>query len=155
MDEPTSGLWVWDFNTFCWVFTGICAGLVQYLGTTLTKKTDVVFVSSFTPISMILVIGLSAMILHDCIKKSSIGGVIMIVIGLSIFHWGEYRSTSKEEARVEEERLRWRLNLRRRFKLWRRFELMRGGTLCMCRRRSLLYELLTSTITQTSEKPSS
>ncbi|TQD98315.1 hypothetical protein C1H46_016136 [Malus baccata] len=63
--------WVmgWDFNTFCWVFAGICAGLGQYLGTTLTKKTIATFVSSFTPISMILVIGLSAMIVHDRIKK--------------------------------------------------------------------------------------
>ncbi|TQD98311.1 hypothetical protein C1H46_016132 [Malus baccata] len=53
-----------------WLATiGISAGLVQYLGTTLTKKTDVVFVSSFTPISIILVIGLSAMIFHDRIKK--------------------------------------------------------------------------------------
>ncbi|KAM1127269.1 hypothetical protein FF2_036928 [Malus domestica] len=109
-----------DFNTLCWVFTmsfGISAGLVQYLGTTLTKKTDDVFVSSFTPISMILVIGLSTMIFHDRIKKPSIGGVIMIVIGLCIFHWGAYRSTSKEEARAEDERLRWRLNLQKRMNL--------------------------------------
>ncbi|RXH96787.1 hypothetical protein DVH24_009629, partial [Malus domestica] len=119
--------WVmgWDFNTFCWVFAGICAGLGQYLGTTLTKKTIATFVSSFTPISMILVIGLSAMIVHDRIKKPSIGGVIMIVIRLCIFHWREYRSTSKEGAQAEKERLRWRLNLRRRFELWRRLELMR------------------------------
>ncbi|KAM1127268.1 hypothetical protein FF2_036926 [Malus domestica] len=112
--------WVmgWDFNTFCWVFAGICAGLGQYLGTTLTKKTIATFVSSFTPISMILVIGLSAMIVHDRIKKPSIGGVIMIVIRLCIFHWREYRSTSKEGAQAEKERLRWRLNL------WRRRDLM-------------------------------
>ncbi|TQD98316.1 hypothetical protein C1H46_016137 [Malus baccata] len=74
----------------------------------------------------------------------------MIVIGLCIFHWGKYRSTYKEEARAEEERLRWRFNLRRRFKLWSKFELMRG-TLCMYRRKSIMYELLTSTITQTTE----
>ncbi|XP_070680010.1 WAT1-related protein At2g37460-like [Malus domestica] len=126
MDEPTSGLWVWDFNTFCWVFVGICASLVQYLGTTLTKKTDAVFVSSFTPISMILVIGLSTMIFHDRTKKTEYWGVIMIVIGLSIFHWGEYRSTSKEE-----ERLRLRLNLRRRFELMRGGTCAEGGAFCM------------------------
>ncbi|TQD98312.1 hypothetical protein C1H46_016133 [Malus baccata] len=122
--------WTWPL---CLVVTSVlCSACYNVLMENTMEKYDVetlwlatiVRFSAMTP-SLVNALATTHGRAYNWVMGLGLQHVLLGIHGLSIFHWGEYRSTSKEEARVEEERLRWRLNLRRRFKLWRRFELMR------------------------------
>ncbi|XP_054796815.1 WAT1-related protein At4g08300-like [Prosopis cineraria] len=80
----------WDSRLLACVYSGIvCSGMAYYIQGFVTRERGPVFVTSFSPLCMIITAALGTMILSEQIYVGSIVGAILIVMGLYTVVWGK------------------------------------------------------------------
>ncbi|XP_038896806.1 WAT1-related protein At4g08300-like [Benincasa hispida] len=90
--ERDFSVWVigWDSRLLAAVYTGvICSGLAYYIQGVVIRERGPVFVTSFTPLCMIITAFLGSVVLAEQIHLGSIIGAIFIVMGLYLVVWGK------------------------------------------------------------------
>ncbi|XP_022975980.1 WAT1-related protein At4g08300-like [Cucurbita maxima] len=90
--ERDLSVWVigWDSRLLAAVYTGvICSGLAYYIQGVVIRERGPVFVTSFTPLCMIITAILGSIVLAEQIHLGSIIGAIFIVMGLYLVVWGK------------------------------------------------------------------
>ncbi|XP_023534831.1 WAT1-related protein At4g08300-like [Cucurbita pepo subsp. pepo] len=90
--ERDMSVWVigWDSRLLAAVYTGvICSGLAYYIQGVVIRERGPVFVTSFTPLCMIITAILGSIVLAEQIHLGSIIGAIFIVMGLYLVVWGK------------------------------------------------------------------
>ncbi|KAA0045231.1 hypothetical protein IC582_016023 [Cucumis melo] len=90
--ERDFSVWVigWDSRLLAAVYTGvICSGLAYYIQGVVIRERGPVFVTSFTPLCMIITAILGSIVLAEQIHLGSIIGAIFIVMGLYLVVWGK------------------------------------------------------------------
>ncbi|XP_028757571.1 WAT1-related protein At4g08300-like [Neltuma alba] len=80
----------WDSRLLACVYSGIvCSGMAYYIQGFVTRERGPVFVTSFSPLCMIITAALGTIILSEQIYVGSIVGAILIVSGLYTVVWGK------------------------------------------------------------------
>ncbi|MED6221964.1 hypothetical protein PIB30_059854 [Stylosanthes scabra] len=94
----------WDSRLLACVYSGVvCSGIAYYVQGVVTRERGPVFVTSFSPLIMIITAALGTIVLAEQIHLGSVIGAIVIVCGLYTVVWGKSKDNVKEEAvKVEE-----------------------------------------------------
>ncbi|KAL0338347.1 UNVERIFIED_CONTAM: WAT1-related protein [Sesamum angustifolium] len=102
MEKGNAAAWAikWDTKFLAAAYSGIfCSGIAYYVQGVIMKKRGPVFVTAFSPLSMVIVAILSSFILAEQMFLGRVVGAIVIVAGLYFVVWGkknEYESPSVE-----------------------------------------------------------
>ncbi|XP_073066599.1 WAT1-related protein At2g37460-like [Primulina eburnea] len=92
MEKDKSAAWsiAWDTKFLAAVYSGIfCSGIAYYVQGVVMKERGPVFVTAFSPLSMVIVAGLSSVILSEQMYLGRVAGAVVIVIGLYLVVWGK------------------------------------------------------------------
>ncbi|KAF8006329.1 hypothetical protein BT93_K0583 [Corymbia citriodora subsp. variegata] len=96
--NPTVWSIQWDIKLFAAIYSGIvCSGVAYYIQGVVMKDRGPVFVTAFSPLSMVIVAVLSTFILAEQLFLGRVVGAIVIVAGLYLVVWGkskDYKSSS-------------------------------------------------------------
>ncbi|XP_051151034.1 WAT1-related protein At1g44800-like [Andrographis paniculata] len=99
--ERRKSAWVVGFDSrlLLVVYSGIvCSGIGYYLQGVVNRERGPVFVTAFTPLSMIVTAVLGTIILAEQLHLGSLIGAIVIVCGLYSVVWGKGRETKLASA---------------------------------------------------------
>ncbi|XP_076902602.1 WAT1-related protein At2g37460-like [Bidens hawaiensis] len=110
MERGNSAVWVikWDTTLLATIYSGvICSGLAYYIQGIIMKDRGPVFVTAFSPLSMIIVAIMGSIILAEQTYLGRVLGAIVIVAGLYMVVWGKSKdiepSISPEKQMLEQE----------------------------------------------------
>ncbi|KAL2538569.1 WAT1-related protein [Forsythia ovata] len=104
--EHNMSAWTIGFDSrlLAAVYSGIvCSGIAYYLQSVVNKARGPVFVTAFSPLSMIITAVLGAMVLAEQIHLGSLIGAIIIVFGLYSVVWGKSKEKSNSDKLMYEE----------------------------------------------------
>lgn len=90
--ERDMHVWVlgWDSRLLAAVYSGVvCSGIAYYVQGMVIRERGPVFVTSFSPLCMIITFALGAIVLAEQVHLGSIIGAIFIVMGLYTVVWGK------------------------------------------------------------------
>ncbi|KAJ1376893.1 EamA domain [Sesbania bispinosa] len=90
--ERDMSVWVigWDSRLLACVYSGvICSGMAYYVQGVVTRERGPVFLTSFSPMCMIITAALGSLVLAEQVHLGSIFGAILIVSGLYTVVWGK------------------------------------------------------------------
>ncbi|XP_031115822.1 WAT1-related protein At2g39510-like [Ipomoea triloba] len=80
----------WDTKLLAYIYCGvICSGIAYYLSGVIMKEKGPVFVTSFSPLSMIVVAIMGSFILGEQVDLGKVLGAGVIVVGLYMVIWGK------------------------------------------------------------------
>ncbi|XP_031115828.1 WAT1-related protein At2g39510-like [Ipomoea triloba] len=97
--NPTAWTLHWDITLLAYVYSGvICSGVAYYLSGVIMKEKGPVFVTSFNPLSMIIVAIMGSFMLAEQLDFGKIFGAGMIVIGLYMVLWGKKQDEDPQES---------------------------------------------------------
>ncbi|CAI9755828.1 unnamed protein product [Fraxinus pennsylvanica] len=105
MERHTSA-WAIGFDSrlLASAYSGIvCSGIAYYLQSVVNKIRGPVFVTAFSPLSMIITAILGSMVLAEQIHLGSLIGAIIIVFGLYSVVWGKSKENSNSDKLMYEE----------------------------------------------------
>lgn len=92
-----------DARLLAAVYSGlICSGIAYYLQSVVNKVRGPVFVTAFSPLSMIITAILGAIILAEQLHLGSLIGAVIIVTGLYCVVWGKSKETSASNTKSME-----------------------------------------------------
>ncbi|GLT47090.1 hypothetical protein SLA2020_208100 [Shorea laevis] len=109
--ERDMSVWKLGFNSklLAVAYSGVvCSGITYFVQGVVIRERGPVFVTSFTPLCMIITATLEAIVLKELIHLGSILGAMLIVIGLYTVVWGkskDMKSTSEESIMTKDESL--------------------------------------------------
>ncbi|KAD5803164.1 hypothetical protein E3N88_14524 [Mikania micrantha] len=92
MERGNSAVWAikWDTTLLATLYSGIiCSGLAYYIQGIIMKDRGPVFVTAFSPLSMIIVAIMGSIILAEKTFLGRVLGAIVIVAGLYMVVWGK------------------------------------------------------------------
>ncbi|KAL1561239.1 WAT1-related protein-like protein [Salvia divinorum] len=95
--ERRPGAWALGFDSrlLAATYSGlVCSGIAYYLQSVVNKAKGPVFVTSFSPLSMIITAVLGAIILAETLHLGSVLGAVIIVSGLYCVVWGKTKEES-------------------------------------------------------------
>ncbi|CAA2984880.1 WAT1-related At2g37460-like [Olea europaea subsp. europaea] len=93
----------WDYKLLAAVYSGIfCSGIAYYVQGLVMKERGPVFVTAFSPLSMVVVAIISSFILAEKMYLGRLFGAIVIVLGLYFVVWGK-KNDHKSPAMKEQE----------------------------------------------------
>ncbi|KAJ9555047.1 hypothetical protein OSB04_009661 [Centaurea solstitialis] len=104
MEGGKTTIWAinWDMSLVATLYSGIvCSGLAYYIQGLIMKVKDPVFVTAFSPLSMIIVAVMGSIILAEQMYLGRVIGAIVIVTGLYFVVWGK----SKDDHNVSSEQM--------------------------------------------------
>ncbi|KAK7820595.1 WAT1-related protein At4g08300 [Quercus suber] len=90
--ERDMSVWAigWDSRLLAAAYSGIvCSGIAYYVQGIVSRERGPVFVTSFSPLCMIITAALGAIVLNEITHLGSIIGAILIVFGLYTVVWGK------------------------------------------------------------------
>ncbi|XP_051131582.1 WAT1-related protein At2g37460-like [Andrographis paniculata] len=91
----------WDTSFLAAVYSGVfCSGIAYYVQGIVMQERGPVFVTAFSPLSMVIVAVLSSFILAEQMFLGRLMGAVVIVLGLYLVVWGkekDYETPSTEE----------------------------------------------------------
>ncbi|PIN11197.1 hypothetical protein CDL12_16198 [Handroanthus impetiginosus] len=91
----------WDLGFLAAAYSGIfCSGIAYYVQGAVMTERGPVFVSAFSPLSMVIVAILSSTILAEQMYLGRIIGAIVIIVGLYFVVWGKSKDYKSTEQRV-------------------------------------------------------
>ncbi|XP_065880325.1 WAT1-related protein At1g21890-like [Euphorbia lathyris] len=91
-----------DSRLLAAVYTGVvCSGIAYYIQAMVIKERGPVFVTSFSPLCMVITAALGTIILSEQLHLGSIIGAVFIVIGLYSVVWGKSKDFNNSEATNE------------------------------------------------------
>ncbi|XP_062077937.1 WAT1-related protein At4g08300-like [Humulus lupulus] len=99
--EHDMHVWVlgWDSRLLAAVYSGVvCSGMAYYVQGMVIRERGPVFVTSFSPLCMIITFALGAIVLAEQVHLGSIIGAIFIVIGLYTVVWGKSKDPIESSA---------------------------------------------------------
>ncbi|KAL3504145.1 hypothetical protein ACH5RR_033986 [Cinchona calisaya] len=79
----------------------VCSGIAYYVQSVVNKVRGPVFVTAFSPLSMVITAVLGAIVLAEQIHLGSLIGALIIVIGLYSVIWGKSKDLSASNAEFE------------------------------------------------------
>ncbi|CAH9121336.1 unnamed protein product [Cuscuta epithymum] len=80
----------WDTKLLAYIYSGIvCSGVAYYISGAIMKEQGPVFVTSFNPLSMVIVAVLGSFILAEQLDFGRVLGACVIVVGLYLVIWGK------------------------------------------------------------------
>ncbi|XP_022862763.1 WAT1-related protein At2g39510-like [Olea europaea var. sylvestris] len=80
----------WDIKLLAYVYGGIlCSGLGNYISLHILREKGPVFLTSFNPLTMLIVAGMSSFILAEQLELGKVVGGFVIVVGLYLVLWGK------------------------------------------------------------------
>ncbi|KAG2389833.1 WAT1-related protein [Vigna angularis] len=93
-----------DSRLLACVYSGVvCSGMAYYVQGVVTRQRGPVFVTSFSPLCMIITAALGSIVLAEQVYMGSVIGAIIIVTGLYTVVWGKSKdSVNKTEAEKTE-----------------------------------------------------
>ncbi|KAJ0714611.1 putative EamA domain-containing protein [Helianthus annuus] len=92
MERGNTAVWAlkWNTSLVAVLYTGIvCSGLAFYISGIVMKTRGPVFVTAFSPLSMIIVAVMGSIILAEQMYLGRVMGAIVIVAGLYLVVWGK------------------------------------------------------------------
>ncbi|KAI8013007.1 WAT1-related protein [Camellia lanceoleosa] len=92
MERGNASVWSisWDTKLLTALYSGIvCSGLTYYIQGVIMKDRGPVFVTAFSPLSMVIVAIMSSFILAEQMYLGRVLGAIVIVAGLYFVVWGK------------------------------------------------------------------
>ncbi|KAG2709042.1 hypothetical protein I3760_05G220600 [Carya illinoinensis] len=105
--ERDLSVWVigWDSRLLAAVYSGIvCSGIAYYVQGFVIKDRGPVFVTSFSPLCMIITAALGFIVLAEQVHLGSVIGAIIIVFGLYTVVWGKSKDAPNSKAIVADEK---------------------------------------------------
>ncbi|KAI3826226.1 hypothetical protein L1987_00271 [Smallanthus sonchifolius] len=103
MERGNSAVWAikWDTTLLATLYSGIiCSGLAYYIQGIIMKDRGPVFVTAFSPLSMIIVAIMGSIILAEQTYLGRVLGAVVIVAGLYMVVWGK----SKDNEQISPEK---------------------------------------------------
>ncbi|KAI3683759.1 hypothetical protein L1987_84274 [Smallanthus sonchifolius] len=103
MERGNSAVWAikWDTILLATLYSGvICSGLAYYIQGIIMKDRGPVFVTAFSPLSMIIVAIMGSIILAEQTYLGRVLGAVVIVAGLYMVVWGK----SKDNEQISPEK---------------------------------------------------
>ncbi|KAL9230550.1 hypothetical protein vseg_005888 [Gypsophila vaccaria] len=95
-----------DSKLLAYVYSGIvCSGIAYYVQGVIMKEKGPVFVTAFSPLSMIIVAFMGSFILAEELSLGRIIGAMVIVIGLYAVVWGKSKDGSMSELEMTNEQI--------------------------------------------------
>ncbi|XP_050155358.1 WAT1-related protein At2g39510-like [Malus sylvestris] len=92
-----------DFKLLAAVYSGIiCSGIAYYIQGVVMKERGPVFVTAFSPLSMIIVAIMSSLILAEIMYLGRVIGAMVIVIGLYMVLWGKSKDPLPSESEKDD-----------------------------------------------------
>lgn len=92
--EHSPSVWTigWDMNLFASAYAGIISsGIAYYVQGLVMEKKGPVFVTAFSPLTLIIVAFLSSLLLAEKIYIGGVLGALLIVMGMYSVLWGKYK----------------------------------------------------------------
>ncbi|KAK4392219.1 WAT1-related protein [Sesamum angolense] len=105
MEKGNAAAWSlkWDIKFFAAAYSGIfCSGIAYYVQGVVMKERGPVFVTAFSPLSMILVAILSSFILAEKLYLGRVIGAVVIIVGLYFVVWGKRKDYKPPSAGEQE-----------------------------------------------------
>ncbi|KAK7301345.1 hypothetical protein RJT34_12208 [Clitoria ternatea] len=94
----------WDSRLLACVYSGVvCSGMAYYIQGVVTRERGPVFVTSFSPLCMIITAALGSIVLAEQVHLGSIIGAIIIVCGLYTVVWGKSKDNVNKTDGVKSE----------------------------------------------------
>ncbi|XP_075497064.1 WAT1-related protein At1g21890-like [Primulina tabacum] len=100
--ERQKRAWVVGFDSrlLAAAYSGIvCSGIAYYLQGVVNKVRGPVFVTAFSPLTMIITAVLGAIVLSEQIHLGSLIGAVIIIVGLYSVVWGKSKENSESESK--------------------------------------------------------
>ncbi|KAI5668706.1 hypothetical protein M9H77_18559 [Catharanthus roseus] len=102
--ERHMSAWVIGFDSrlLAAAYSGVvCSGIAYYMQSVVNKMRGPVFVTAFSPLSMVITAVLGALILAEQVHLGSLIGAIIIVVGLYSVIWGKSKDLSTSNSTSE------------------------------------------------------
>ncbi|KAM1064314.1 hypothetical protein ACFX13_029021 [Malus domestica] len=94
-----------DYKLLAAVYSGImCSGIAYYIQGMVMKERGPVFVTAFSPLSMIITAVMSSFILAEIMYLGRVIGAMVIVIGLYMVLWGKSKDQLPSELEKDDKR---------------------------------------------------
>ncbi|PWA93998.1 Drug/metabolite transporter [Artemisia annua] len=106
MERGNTAVWAikWDTTLVATLYSGIiCSGLAYYIQGLIMKDGGPVFVTAFSPLSMIIVAIMGSIILAEKTYLGRVLGAMVIVAGLYLVVWGKSKDHKLSTLSVEED----------------------------------------------------
>ncbi|CAI9268143.1 unnamed protein product [Lactuca saligna] len=106
MERGNTAVWAiqWDTTLLATLYSGIiCSGLAYYIQGLIMKDRGPVFVTAFSPLSMIIVAIMGSIILAEQTYLGRVIGAIVIVAGLYLVVWGKSKDTKLSSLPIDEQ----------------------------------------------------
>ncbi|XP_019182062.1 PREDICTED: WAT1-related protein At4g08300-like [Ipomoea nil] len=103
--ERDMSSWVIGFDSrlLAAAYSGVvCSGIAYYVQSVVNKSRGPVFVTAFSPLSMVITAVLAGIILAENIYAGSLIGAFIIVIGLYSVVWGKSKDETNEKGKMQE-----------------------------------------------------
>lgn len=103
--ERDMSAWVIGFDSrlLAAAYSGVvCSGIAYYVQSVVNKIRGPVFVTAFSPLSMVITAVLAAIILSEYVHLGSLIGAFIIVIGLYSVVWGKSKDEANEKGKLQE-----------------------------------------------------
>lgn len=105
MERGKTAVWAikWDTTLLATLYSGIiCSGLAYYIQGIIMKERGPVFVTAFSPLSMIIVAIMGSIILAEKTYLGRVIGAIVIVVGLYLVVWGKSKENKLSSLSIGE-----------------------------------------------------
>ncbi|XP_054785999.1 WAT1-related protein At1g43650-like [Prosopis cineraria] len=97
--DPSAWKLGWDINLLTVVYCGVVVtGISYWLQLCTIEEKGAVFSALFTPLSLIITAIFSTLVWRETLLWGSIGGMILLVIGLYAVLWGKHRENKRTKA---------------------------------------------------------
>lgn len=106
MERGKTAVWAikWDTTLLATLYSGIiCSGLAYYIQGIIMKERGPVFVTAFSPLSMIVVAIMGSIILAEQTYLGRVLGAIVIVAGLYMVVWGKSKDHKLSSLSIDEQ----------------------------------------------------
>ncbi|KAI3822641.1 hypothetical protein L1987_10236 [Smallanthus sonchifolius] len=106
MERGNTAVWAikWDTSLVAVLYTGIvCSALAYYIQGLIMKTRGPVFVTAFSPLSMVIVAVMGSIILAEQMYTGRVIGAIVIVAGLYLVVWGKGKDQDVQSLPVEKQ----------------------------------------------------
>nr|GMD50828.1 WAT1-related protein At2g39510-like [Ipomoea batatas] len=97
--NPVAWALHWDTKLLAYIYGGvICSGIAYYLSGLIMEEKGPVFVTSFNPLSMIIVAIMGSFMLGEQLDLGKVLGAGVIVVGLYMVIWGKKQDEVPQES---------------------------------------------------------
>ncbi|KAL4575122.1 hypothetical protein LXL04_021963 [Taraxacum kok-saghyz] len=99
-EKANASIWAikCDIKLFAAIYNGVvCSGFGYYLSGVIMQERGPVFVTAFSPLSMVIISILESSILAEKLNLGNVLGGVVIVVGLYLVIWGKSKDQKQED----------------------------------------------------------